>query len=972
MNPLSDSTAIRTLTHPTKYKHQQEPNRRRKLFSFYVVMDEVGRFFARFDPFGHKKPHPHPEPPASEPCDDHDVKGHAKSFPSVHIPVPLWIIKPASTHVPPPPPPPPAMGLATPLRANDTLMVNSMAMAGNITAAIPTVDEARLQGRSRRRRLLRGGDDGNDNDDPEPMAGEGGHHHGATGLGQRLARTEEVETLLHEQLWALPGEKQKAVKPKVLGEAYERITSQSVVFLDADADADADGAEAADGKAMGDSDGEATAAAAAAAEGHAIDHERRRQLLLHHWHGHGHGGRAGDFDDDFDDDYDEDEDGARPAYYSKDGGDWYWQTHGFRHLQEAGEGMDVEGDGDGSGGGGSGALMIDVDSPESSVPSQRRPSPMEVLNMTPEQQAALRERDREALDNLLRKASREEEAHRPEPHVSKSLDSVLAALAVRPPADKTANSDDDVTGGDNIPRRALQGAAAGANGQRAAALVSAVAGSVSEQQKAEIRQAVYDAAVSLVREAAREAMQEAGYGKGSGSGNSNNKARAGAVGRGGDFGNGGNEDAYKAAANAILNVMARNNNNQPAVRAVVIEDVEERAGEAAATAASRTKETRGRAIDTGRGKSLLEAARAAARQSASAGRPPAGYDPYPPHRHQRQRRLRGLKDATFRVPVPFTRDPSFNASSPKFVYNASDAVFINLSAREDEDGALQVTAQSMQGDSSGGDARQVPWPRIGGIGPALDGLGSSSSNNVNGDADPKGKGHSNKHAWADALHELVRKHQAGKHPGSSPAAEPHASRLLEEAVPPQPQPQQAQAPAKAPEAAAPAPEPAKQPTTIGDFLHNANTKKEGDADEGSAVGRAGGGGGGGGLDLNALAGILQRPFVPPVPGAMGTKPGETQQQPGTTDAFGNTIDPPLPAQQGQGQGQAPTSMMGEQEQEAYDEAEAEEEGDATEHMGLGDAFYDRAASQLLSHSGSNFKKMQAVVQGIMADEGFDV
>lgn len=939
-------------------------------------MDEVGRFFARFDPFGHKKHRDsHPEP-------SHDDKDGSKRLPTLYIPVPLGIIKPVSTN--PPPPPPPGVGASTVLLANDTLAVNATAMASimtadsttriNTTAAVPTVDEAQLQGRRRRRHLLRGSDDGGKDDDAGAMpmtgTGEDDPHHGSFGLGQRLARTEEVEMLRHEQLWALPSETQKAAKPKVVGEAYERISSQSVIFLGPDADADADGAEAvAGGKAMGDSDGEAAVAAVAAEEDRAIDHERGRQLLLHHWHGHG--GRADDFDDDDFDDYDDEyESEAQPAYYSKDGGDWYWQTHGFRRLQEAGEGMGM--DGDDASSGAPGALMIDADDPETSVPSKRRPSAAEVLAMTPEEQAALRERDRESLENLLRKASREEEAHRSEPNVAKSLDSVLAALAMRPPADTIAESDED-TSIDDIPRRGLQAAAAGAGGQRTAALVSAMAGAISEQQKAEIRQAVYDAAVSMVREAAREVMQEASNSRGasSNSNSNSNKARAGSVGRGGGFGNGGNEDAYQAAANAILNVMARNNNNQPAMRSAVIEGVEERAGGAAtAVAASRATESQGRAIDTGRGKSLLEAARAAARQSASAGRPPAGYDPYPPHRHQR-RRLRGLKDATFRVPVPFTRDPSSNASNPKLVYNASDAIFINLSAREDEDGALQVTAQSMQGVGNNGDARQIPWPRIGGIGPALNGLGSNS----NSGADPEGKGHT-KHAWADALLKLVHKHQAGKHP-SSTAAEPHASRLLEEAGAPQ-QPQQAQqAPAKAPEAAAPAPEPAKQPTTVGDFLQNINTKAGADggtsaAAAGGGGSSGGGGGGGGGLDLNALAGILQRPFVPPVPGAMGTKPGETQQQPGTVDAFGNTIDEPQPAHQ-QG-AQAPTSMMGEQEQEqeAYEEEEEEDEGDSFEPMGLGDAFYDRAASQLLSHSGSNFKKMQAVVQGIMADEGFDV
>ena len=934
-------------------------------------MNEVGRFFARFDPFGHKNHrHPHPEPSHD---DNNDGKDDSKRLPTLYIPVPLWIIKPVSTN--PPPPPPPSVGASTVLRANDTLVVNATAMASNMTAdsttsinttaAVPTVDEAQLQGRRRRRHLLRGSDDGGKDDDagamPMMSTGEDDSHHEPSGLGQRLARTEEVEMLRHEQLWALPSEKQKAAKPKVVGEAYERISSQSVIFLGPNADADAGG------KAMGDSDGEAAVATVAAEEDHAIDHERGRQLLLHHWHGHG--GRADDFDDDDFDDYDDEyESEAQPNYYSKDGGDWYWQTHGFRRLQEAGEGMDM--DGDDAGSGAPGALMIDADDPETSVPSKRRPSPAEVLAMTPEEQAALRERDREGLENLLRKASREEEAHRSEPNVAKSLDSVLAALAVRPPADTIAESDED-TAIDDIPRRALQAAAAGAGGQGTAALVSAMAGAISEQQKAEIRQAVYDAAVSMVREAAREMIQEASSSRGASSSNSNSnsnsKARAGSVGRGGGFGNGGNEGAYQAAANAILNVMARNNNDQPAMRSAVMEGVEDRAGKAAtAVAASRATESQGRAIDTGRGKSLLEAARAAARQSASAGRPPAGYDPYPPHR----RRLRGLKDATFRVPVPFTRDPASNASNPKLVYNASDAIFINLSARKDKDGALQVTAQSMQGDDNNGDARQIPWPRIGGIGPALNGLGSNS----NSGADPEGKGH-NKHAWADALLELVHKHQAAKHP-SSAAVEPHASRLLEEAAAP-PQPQQAQqAPANAPEAAAPAPEPAKQPTTVGDFLQNINTKagagggiSAAAADGGSSGG--GGGGGGGGLDLNALAGILQRPFVPPVPGAMGTKPGEMQQQqPGTVDAFGNTIDEPQPAQQ---QGQAPTSMMGEQEQEQEDyEEQEEDEGDSFEPMGLGDAFYDRAASQLLSHSGSNFKKMQAVVQGIMADEGFDV
>lgn len=919
----------------------------------------MGRFFARFDPFGHKKHDWHEEPKAEK------TEASSKPKPLTHpyFPFPWWL-KPATR-------------TRAPLRANDTVaVVNATAMAGsnttdaaataNTTTPIPTVNDAQLQGRGRRRHLLRGSEE-SDIDDATPMATAGdnpGQQQSALGQ-QRLARTEEVEMLRHQQLWALPregaGEKAKAT---MVGEAYERTSSQSVIFLGgADDHKDADALpQRVETRAMSEADGQDEEGSAVTDDEH--EHgERGRQLLLHHWHGGRASGLDDEYDDYDDDDYEEEELERQPSYYSKDGGDWYWQTHGgFRRaLQEmGGGGMDMDG-------GDPAALLINADDPETAVGSRRRPTPAEVRDMTPEEQAALQERGREELENLLRKASREEEAHRPEPTVAKSLDSVLAALAVRPPLKAGAGNGDygDVADLPGARRRALQGAAAAggagnAGAQRAAALVSAVAGSFTEQQKAQIRQVVYDAAVSMVREAARQAMQEAGYGNGgSGStanGNGNNKARGGNnnnnVGRGGAFGNGGNEDAYEAAANAILNVLSRNDPGPPAVRAAVLDHAEERRGSAAAAASSRASESQGRTIDTGRGKSLLEAARAAARQSASAGRPPAGYDPYPPHRHERRRRLRGLKDATFRVPVPFTRDPASNATNPKLVYNASDAIFINLRAREDEDGALQITAESMRSDGAGKGEGPVPWPAIGGLGPALNGLDSNGGSGDN----PKGK-----HAWADALLKLVHRHRHQPAYGQS-----HPSRLLDAA-------QQAPAAATtAPEAAAPATEPAKQSTTVGDYLRSAagaNNNMDGTAAAGGA-GAGGNGGGGAGLDLNALSGLLQRPFVPPVPGSIGAVTNDMHQQPGT-DAFGNQVEqPPTAEGQGQKQGQgAGTSMMGEQQAE---EEEDDDETDAQQPVGLGDAFYGQAASQLLSHSGSNFKKMQAVVDQIMAEQGFDV
>ena len=56
-----------TLTHThTRHTRTQGPHQHaRGLWSLHVVWDELGRFFARFDPLGHKKPH-------REPCDDDD------------------------------------------------------------------------------------------------------------------------------------------------------------------------------------------------------------------------------------------------------------------------------------------------------------------------------------------------------------------------------------------------------------------------------------------------------------------------------------------------------------------------------------------------------------------------------------------------------------------------------------------------------------------------------------------------------------------------------------------------------------------------------------------------------------------------------------------------------------------------------------------------------------------------------------
>jgi hypothetical protein len=120
------------------------------------------------------------------------------------------------------------------------------------------------------------------------------------------------------------------------------------------------------------------------------------------------------------------------------------------------------------------------------------------------------------------------------------------------------------------------------------------------------------------------------------------------------------------------------------------------------------------------------------------------------------------------------------------------------------------------------------------------------------------------------------------------------------------------------------------------------------------------------LDLGALAGLLQHQFVPPVPGGMG----QHTQDPATapqTDALGNVITRMMGPFEG-GRKKQEEGKEGEGDKAAKDK-KAKKEEEETERPGLGDAFYERASSQLMSHSARNFQKMQDAVSSIMAQQG---
>eukprot|EP00624_Nannochloropsis_granulata_P006523 evm.model.NODE_49178_length_15246_cov_28.421749.1 len=120
------------------------------------------------------------------------------------------------------------------------------------------------------------------------------------------------------------------------------------------------------------------------------------------------------------------------------------------------------------------------------------------------------------------------------------------------------------------------------------------------------------------------------------------------------------------------------------------------------------------------------------------------------------------------------------------------------------------------------------------------------------------------------------------------------------------------------------------------------------------------------LDLEALAGLLQHQFVPAVPGGMGEHTHKPDTAP-QTDASGNVVTHmmgPLEV----GRKKQEKGKEREEEKTAKDKKEKKDE-EENERPGLGDAFYDRVSSQLMSHSARNFQKMQDAVGSIMAQEG---
>jgi hypothetical protein len=70
------SLVLIAATNPGTHHPQGPHQHTRELFSLHVVWDELGRFFARFDPFGHKK---HPQP-----CDDKDKADKAHQAEQAH------------------------------------------------------------------------------------------------------------------------------------------------------------------------------------------------------------------------------------------------------------------------------------------------------------------------------------------------------------------------------------------------------------------------------------------------------------------------------------------------------------------------------------------------------------------------------------------------------------------------------------------------------------------------------------------------------------------------------------------------------------------------------------------------------------------------------------------------------------------------------------------------------------------------
>jgi len=645
-----------------------------------------------------------------------------------------------------------------------------------------------------------------------------------------------------------------------------------------------------------------------------------RQLFIHpedfKLHAHKH-------DNDEDDD-DEQNDNVGGPYYSKDGGLWRRKFKGPKTPQ----GFPLPGS----------TNHHHLHQHHRQLREQAR------ANMSGTELAQIREEAREELVQALRLAARDAEAQRTDLSVGNSLEAVMNALAVRRPpvpgmttgTPVTEAKQQDTKGREQVrlpgdemqpevenplppgrERRRLRGLQ-----QAGAGVGAALVSTFTEAQKAEMRQIFYDAALSMMREAARQALNT---NQGGSSGSSNSifpSANGKNVGS-----NVVNQDAYAAALTAMVNAVGSKemNNANGAIASHtggtggVVEGGGNNGGGGGAPAKKQ---------------SLLEVAREVARHnSPSAGRPPAAAGRRPNGR----RNLRGLKN-TIRIPVPYTLDPPSNDTAPIFIHNGTDAIYVPL---RQVDPSLQEEA----------------FARLGPMGPIIQGAadaidGESVKATKDGERLGGGQGsvtnpaHPKDLEWAEWLLILVKEHNAKQHWQQ----EQRTTRNLAEG-------DAAAVPTTADTATTPPAVPAQSDAAAATTTTTTTTTP-------TLAGTPGmGNAGNPNLDLGALAGLLQHQFVPPVPGGMGQHTQDPAAAP-QTDALGNII----------------TRMMGPMEAKKKKQEEGKEgEGDKAakdkrkegeaERPGLGDIFYDRASSQLMSHSASNFQKMQDAMSSIMAQEG---
>lgn len=571
-------------------------------------------------------------------------------------------------------------------------------------------------------------------------------------------------------------------------------------------------------------------------------------------------------------------------------------------------------------------------------------------DMTEMELAEVRDEAREELLQALRHASKKTQTQRSDASVKVNLESILNALAVDRPAvaglttdlngEKKLDPEIDVKkeqillpGTKNQPevespmplgRRNLRGLQQ-AGIDTGAGVGAALAGSLTEAQKAEMRQIFYDAALAMVRELARQALNSEQRG------NANTNPLHSGLEQGAGT-NAISQDAYTNAFNAMINAIgskeAKNVNDAIASHSGGPGGVEKGGGKKGIS-----KGADGKASVTK--KSLLEVAREVARHnSPSAARPPApsAYRPNGP------RTLRGLKNASIRIPVPFTRDPSSNDSSPTFVYNGSDAVFVPLrqvdpSAQDEAFSRIRPLGPIIQGASGalGGEA----ITKLGEVKSLSGGLGNVKGNEkFVADAD-----------WAAIVLSMLTEHQ-GKEDIDQEPSKRFLIGLETSSLP-------------AMDPLHPLADVSDHTMAAGDTRSRMSTGADPTFDD--ALGMATKN------DftpkLESRTGLLQHPSTPSVRANSG--PHSHKLGIATpADGLGKVISRmtgPLEA----------GNMDQEERKGDITKVQSEDRSDLarTQKGRLDDKFYERATSQLMSHSARNFQKMQDAVNSIMAQEG---